>query len=652
VAGAGVTGVGLSLLVFGIAAVDVMREEGAGGVTQVLAGAGLAVIGLLFTNWTWPWGRPSRRQPSQDQEELFEMEGAEVRHASTESGSAAGGASNTPGGQAPGPAAQPGDRQGSPPADGPTPAPGVEARSQAPLTDPDTPDDVRIRTQARIPEIDPTLGINVNPPNESSSPEHRLVVLGDSLSQGFQSLAMFNTDLSYPAMIARELGCYESFRHPEYLAFGGLPLNLEYLAREMERRDGGGVTWWEQGSAVSDLDHLLEKIRHYWQDGPGCVVPSTGGIMHNLAIPGCDIRDLMTMTADTAKDRLAQAENARFRDRAGNAGLLLALRILASARDPETKRALTAVEAATVLGKQGGIETLIVFIGVYNAIGPMLDLQVRWSDDGHDDPTQKRKRRYNMWRPTHFEAELDKLVEQVCSVEARHVIWATVPHVTILPIARGVGGKMRQGSRYFAYYTRPWISDAEFDADPYPRLTGQEARAIDSAIDQYNDAIADNVRAARKDGKDWLLLDVAGLFDRLAARRYGLDQAARPPWWEPYQPLVEIVKETPAPDSQFFAASPEGRRIQGGLFSLDGVHPTTIGYAILAQEFINVMADAGVVFADAQGKRRERPAIDLSCMVARDTLISDPPRSIKQDVRALGWADERLNWVAQLGRLL
>jgi hypothetical protein len=53
-----------------------------------------------------------------------------------------------------------------------------------------------------------------------------------------------------------------------------------------------------------------------------------------------------------------------------------------------------------------------------------------------------------------------------------------------------------------------------------PHITSQQARAIDSAIDQYNDAITDQVRAARQAGKDWYLLDVAGLLDRLAARRY------------------------------------------------------------------------------------------------------------------------------------
>src|SRR5947208_14195817 len=97
------------------------------------------------------------------------------------------------------------------------------------LRDPQTPDEVVIQLEARKPETDPRLGVAL--PLTDQQARHRLVVLGDSLGHGFQSLAIFNTDLSYPAIIARELGWYDSFRHPEYRAFGGLPLNLEYLVR-------------------------------------------------------------------------------------------------------------------------------------------------------------------------------------------------------------------------------------------------------------------------------------------------------------------------------------------------------------------------------------------------------------------------------------
>ncbi len=82
---------------------------------------------------------------------------------------------------------------------------------------------------------------------------------------------------------------------------------------------------------------------------------------------------------------------------------------------------------------------------------------------------------------------------EVERVAARHVIWATVPHVTVAPIARGVGGKVAPGSRYFPYYTRPWVADADFDPDEDPHITAAEARAVDYAIDLYNEAITDTV---------------------------------------------------------------------------------------------------------------------------------------------------------------
>jgi hypothetical protein len=514
------------------------------------------------------------------------------------------------------------------------------------LLDPKTPAEVVIRLEARQPVTDPTLGIPVQPPAAQQS-KNRLVVLGDSLSHGFQSAAIFNTDLSYPTIIARELGWYDSFLHPEYRAFGGLPLNLEYLARELELRYGPDIPWWELASAVFFVHNLLDQIRVYWEQGPGSHVPQINGIMHNLAVSGYDIRDLMACTAGTERAAMTPDKDPLLHPLVNNAGPLMARYVLESARDPVTGQALTPVQAAKAHGADGGIETLIVFIGGNNALGTVLDLQVRWSDVGYDDPA--RKGAYNVWRPSHFAAELQELQAQIREVNAQHVIWCTVPHVTIVPIARGIGGKMRPGSRYFPYYTRPWIDDTRFNPAVDPYLTGNQARAIDSAIDMYNDAITNTVMAARRDGLDWLLLDTAGLLDRIATRRYLLDLAARPSWWTPYQLPPQLAALTPPPDSQFIACGPEGR-IAGGIFSLDGVHPTTIAYAILAQEFVNVMQAAGVVFYQADGvtPRTAPILIDFGWAIQRDTLISDPLKSVTYDLKLLGWANELLDWVRAL----
>jgi hypothetical protein len=61
---------------------------------------------------------------------------------------------------------------------------------------------------------DPTLGITVANAWQGA-PVHRLVTIGDSLSQGYASGAVYQTDLSYSAIIADELG-WDGLRYPRY----------------------------------------------------------------------------------------------------------------------------------------------------------------------------------------------------------------------------------------------------------------------------------------------------------------------------------------------------------------------------------------------------------------------------------------------------
>ncbi len=67
----------------------------------------------------------------------------------------------------------------------------------------------------------------------------KLVAIGDSLTQGFQSLAIQKTNLSYPALIAECLGLpIPDFRVPDFMGKGGLPFNIEWLSRELEIKYG------------------------------------------------------------------------------------------------------------------------------------------------------------------------------------------------------------------------------------------------------------------------------------------------------------------------------------------------------------------------------------------------------------------------------
>ena len=509
--------------------------------------------------------------------------------------------------------------------------------------------------EPRRPVEDPTLGISVDV-DRTGSPRNRLVTIGDSVTHGFMSGAIFRTDLSWPAVVAFELGDFASFRRPVYeppSGKGGIPLDFERALRSFEARFGPKLDWHEIVRAASWLHDYMDGIEDYWERGAGKNAP-TGPILHNLAIYGWDVRDTLSLTATTVRARIGRPRDDVWypKQKVQDDNDRAALYVLERARGGGN-RALTPLGAARVLAQQGvagsttgpGIETLVVCLGANNALQSVTKLKAAWTGSDYADVAKKGK--YTVWRPEHFAAEWALLVAELRRIKARHVIVGTVPSVTIAPIARGVRGKVRLGSRYFPYYTRPWIRDEDFDPNTDPRLTEDEARAIDTAIDAYNATIIESVESARRDGLDWYLFDLGGLLDRLATKRYLADPAARPSWWTPYELPPELARLDPVPNTRFFVSGPDGRT-DGGLFSLDGIHPTTIGYGVIAQEVISVMNLAGVEFRFPDGAPRTRGAVDFARVLASDSLINRPPTSLAGQLATLGWFDDKLDWVGRL----
>lgn len=518
-----------------------------------------------------------------------------------------------------------------------------------------TPGEVQIRTQPREPVTDPTLGIEV-PRADPRPAKHRLVTIGDSLAEGFMSAAVHRTDLSWPAITAYELGLgSDEFTYPTYewpTGPGGLPLDLERFVRAFEKRFGDRLDFWEVVGAGLWTRDYLDRIEDYWERGEGAATPRRGEPFHDMAVYGWDVLDPQVLTASVIADRLARPARddlvaqlvERHQDRA-------AWPVLQRAR--QGARARTVLEAAADMSReQEGVETLVVMLGSNNALASVVYLESVWTPEEYPRMTPDErlvaKRGSTVFRPSAFAADWALLVQQLRAIDAQHVLVATVPAVTIAPLARGTHGKIRPQSRYFPYYTRPWISDDDFQPSRDPHLTGAEARAIDSAIDAYNETIIDSVAAARRDGLDWYLFDLGSLLDRLATRRYIESPWARPSWWTQYELPEQLRRLDPVPNTRFFRSGRQGRT-DGGLFSLDGVHPTTVAYGLVAQEVMRVMQLAGVVFRDRDGTPRDGPAVvDFDRLLAADTLLSDPPAAVSETLSLLGWLDERLDWVSAL----
>src|SRR5262249_2649222 len=103
----------------------------------------------------------------------------------------------------------------------------------------ETPAELEIHYEPRRPQPDPTPGIAVAG-TRTGPPPHRLVTIGDSISHGFMGGAIFRTEVSWPAIVAYELGLRLAppnsdpsppnvFRYPVYESPdgpGGLPFDI------------------------------------------------------------------------------------------------------------------------------------------------------------------------------------------------------------------------------------------------------------------------------------------------------------------------------------------------------------------------------------------------------------------------------------------
>ena len=209
----------------------------------------------------------------------------------------------------------------------------------------DTPEEVveRVAAGPRMPVFDPTLGHDA-PKGGRGTPRHRLVTIGDSLSHGFQSGAIYNTHLSYPAIIARELGWFDSYRYPRYGGAGGLPLNLEYILRDLEHRYGADISPWELPLALFRARQVMDEIEDHWERGPGATAPVIAGYNHCLAVYGWDLRDALSRTAKSCETSIATPNDSLLDQIVENNGARAALRVYP--RWNERTRTMTLLQAA------------------------------------------------------------------------------------------------------------------------------------------------------------------------------------------------------------------------------------------------------------------------------------------------------------------
>ena len=450
--------------------------------------------------------------------------------------------------------------------------------------------------------------------------KHKLVVIGDSLSQGFNNGGIYRTDINFPSFIHR---CFEpkpDFDQPIFTAQAGIPLNIEVIVRGLSEKYGDEIDLTEALSASKYMFTTFKRIKKYWEGGMKDLSVERTTPYHNQSIWGFNISDSWTVTEKNSREYILNNKESFtvFNMLPEHAKFTTARLVLNPTLNPEYENR-SQIDNAHFLAEDGGIENLIVCHGHNNILAAVTDLRVIWTEDEDDLEAFPGHRNYTVYRPEHFEQQYRKLAEKVSKLGARRVFVPTIPYVTIPPVIRGVNSDLSsQRLGYFDYYTRFWIWDEDFHPDKHPYLTKEQVIELDFTIDAYNEIIKS---IAEEYG--WTVVPIAKNVAGLAHRRLGGELVRDLPKGlgdallarESTKHLVDEsgnIKLT----TDFIRLNEEGKIYKGGIFSLDGLHPTTIGYGLMANVYIKTMARAGVKF--------ER-GIDWNEVVAEDTLVNDPP---------------------------
>lgn len=455
----------------------------------------------------------------------------------------------------------------------------------------------------------------------------KLFTIGDSVSQGFMSAAAARTDLCYSTLIAKAMGLLagENYHFP-YWPKGGLPCNLEELMRALSSRYGSDINCIEMLSVLSEINKYIDKVEDYYERGDGDEeTPYKDGdipYFHNVAVKGFKIADAWNVTPklcleeieeqndDSGKDNYLGLPNAEF------------YRIAHKVLNPSLNENFDDYSQLSWLNhhvRGQGVENLILWLGNNNVLGAVVGLEIEQTNESTVELGHHEQNEWNLWRPDHFREEYELLLDKIIGIMENNecktwkVFVGNIPLLTILPVAKGVGPsqEIENNRTYYKYYTH-FPFEEEYAKETGNHLTMDEAIYIDKCIMEYNSTIKELIKKKNQDLEynGFFLVDTSQMLSDLAWKR----NRGRPPFdFDAVDPIFKY--KYPRINTKYYHADMEGRLRQGGIFSLDGVHPTAIAHGLIANEFMRVMKENGVIIQEK---------LDWEQIFRDDTLYSSP----------------------------
>ncbi len=403
-----------------------------------------------------------------------------------------------------------------------------------------------------------------------------MMAIGDSLYQGVRSLTIKRglMQVSAPAQIAEALGIRHRFTCPD----PERPILVDMEA------------WLRMLPSLSDVKTDLAANADYWFGKPKS--PSGREFFENVAVASATVADLYTQSWQTTDDYLKglpSGVKSRIKKLKWSGLDLTQIVQSLNARFTLNPSGKPRYRGFTQIGLVAARlpKRLLINIGSNNGL---------WEMVFGADPAGK----INMKQELRVLAQrLNALPPEVADIYFNSLgVPSTVPNLMPVPDQQEWERKPGPGAYYDRYENRFGFE--------YGTMTGAQLERLDARVAKANEEARQILRAAFDDKKRLHFVDLASLQKSRDAkhRKQTKNNVIK---LKNRKTLSNVTTE-----AGFF-----GGFARGGFAGLDGMHPTVVGYALMAERVLKVVAKA---------EPGERPkAIDFDHAFGRDKLLTDMP---------------------------
>jgi hypothetical protein len=400
-----------------------------------------------------------------------------------------------------------------------------------------------------------------------------MMAIGDSLYQGVRSLSLKGgmPHWSTPAQVARTLGLGFRFNCPDL---------AKPLVIDMEQ-------WLRM---LPDIDAIKADMKaniRYWLPRPRS--PSGRPAFENVAIASATVQDLYTDTWAKAhqrvRDMIARL-GSKIYEFGDHLGILFQALNTRYTLNPMNKAALADMTQVDLAGLRKP-ERLLVNIGSNNGL---------WEICFEANPRARLK----------LKGEMRQLARRLNALpaETRHIyvnslgLPSTVANLMPIPDLIEERVHPPAGGYYDNYENRFGFG--------YGTVSKAQMTRLDAHVNETNQAVRQIFLDSFDDPGRVHFVDMAALLTRYDAKQHGAPPERGVRMADGRRFTNFMLEVTP-----FF----HGFR-KGGLFGLDGMHPTMVGYGLMAQQVVDSIA--------AHEGGAARP-VDLEAAYVKDKLLQDLP---------------------------